>query len=235
MIERNSNKVLVSDLDVEDRIKGGDNNISFDKSETLNNAEDTIESREESMNSYKESLNSRKERRRQRREKRIQGLKESRSFWLISTITKWADKYFLDALLGFIPSVGDLVSSAFGLPFIYVSLVKLKSIPLTLAIIYNYLVDILLGSIPFFIGDAIDFFSKAHVKNLNLITRYVEGDRNTIRQVRSKALVTAILIILLSVIIYFVFRLLIGVTEWTWSLIVAMFNWLIALLNGLYS
>ncbi|WP_257882760.1 DUF4112 domain-containing protein, partial [Prevotella melaninogenica] len=156
MIERNSNKVLVSDLDVEDRIKGGDNNISFDKSETLNNAEDTIESREESMNSYKESLNSRKERRRQRREKRIQGLKESRSFWLISTITKWADKYFLDALLGFIPSVGDLVSSAFGLPFIYVSLVKLKSIPLTLAIIYNYLVDILLGSIPFFIGDALD-------------------------------------------------------------------------------
>lgn len=235
MIERNSNKVLVSDLDVEDRIKGGDNNISFDKSETLNNAEDTIESREESMNSYKESLNSRKERRRQRREKRIQGLKESRSFWLISTITKWADKYFLDALLGFIPSVGDLVSSAFGLPFIYVSLVKLKAIPLTLAIIYNYLVDILLGSIPFFIGDAIDFFSKAHVKNLNLITRYVEGDKKTIRQVRSKALVTAILIIVLSVIIYFVFRLLIGVTEWTWSLIVAMFNWLIALLNGLYS
>ena len=235
MIERNSNKVLVSDLDVEDRIKGGDNNISFDKSETLNNAEDTIESREEFMNSYKESLNSRKERRRQRREKRIQGLKESRSFWLISTITKWADKYFLDALLGFIPSVGDLVSSAFGRPFIYVSLVKVRSIPLTLAIIYNYLVDILLGSIPFFIGDAIDFFSKAHVKNLNLITRYVEGDKKTIRQVRSKVLVTAILIIVLSVIIYFVFRLLIGVTEWTWGLIVAMFNWLIALLNGLYS
>ena len=52
MIERNSNKILVSDLDVEDRIKGkgGDNNISLDKSETLNNAEDTIESREESSN-----------------------------------------------------------------------------------------------------------------------------------------------------------------------------------------
>ena len=187
------------------------------------------------MNSYKESLNSRKERRIQRRKKRIQDLKESRSFWLISMITKWADKYFLDALLGFIPSVGDLVSSAFGLPFIYVSLVKVKSIPLTLAIIYNYLVDILLGSIPFFIGDVIDFFSKAHVKNLDLITRYVEGDTKIIRQVRSKALVTAILIIVLSVIIYFIFRLLIGVTEWTWSLIVAMFNWLIALLNGLYS
>lgn len=182
-----------------------------------------------------QSLNSKEDARRQRREKRIRELKESRLFWLISTITKWADKYFLDALLGFVPSVGDLVSSAFGLPFIYVSLVKVKSIPLTLAIIYNYLVDILLGSIPFFIGDVIDFFCKAHVKNLDLITRYAEGDKRTIRQVRSKALLTAILIILLSVIIYFVFSLLIGVTEWTWSLIVAMFNWLSAFLTGSYS
>ena len=150
-----------------------------------------------------------------RKDKRIKDLKKSKAFWLISMITKWADKYFLDALLGFIPSVGDLVSSVFGLPFIYVSLVKVKSISLTLAIIYNYLVDILLGSIPFFIGDAIDFFSKAHVKNLNLITCYVEGDKKTIRQVRSKALLTGILILVLCIIIYFVFRLLIGVKEWT--------------------
>ena len=157
-----------------------------------------------------------------RKDKRIKDLKKSKAFWLISMITKWADKYFLDALLGFIPSVGDLVSSVFGLPFIYVSLVKVKSISLTLAIIYNYLVDILLGSIPFFIGDAIDFFSKAHVKNLNLITRYVEGDKKTIRQVRSKALLTGILILVLCIIIYFVFRLLIGVTEWTWSIILTI-------------
>ena len=162
-----------------------------------------------------------------RKDKRIKDLKKSKAFWLISMITKWADKYFLDALLGFIPSVGDLVSSVFGLPFIYVSLVKVKSISLTLAIIYNYLVDILLGSIPFFIGDAIDFFSKAHVKNLNLITRYVEGDKKTIRQVRSKALLTGILILVLCIIIYFVFRLLIGVTAWTWTLLIDMFKWLI--------
>ena len=165
-----------------------------------------------------------------RKDKRIKDLKKSKAFWLISMITKWADKYFLDALLGFIPSVGDLVSSVFGLPFIYVSLVKVKSISLTLAIIYNYLVDILLGSIPFFIGDAIDFFSKAHVKNLNLITRYVEGDKKTIRQVRSKALLTGILILVLCIIIYFVFRLLIGVTEWTWSIIITILHGLMNIL-----
>ena len=165
-----------------------------------------------------------------RKDKRIKDLKKSKAFWLISMITKWADKYFLDTLLGFIPSVGDLVSSVFGLPFIYVSLVKVKSISLTLAIIYNYLVDILLGSIPFFIGDAIDFFSKAHVKNLNLITRYVEGDKKTIRQVRSKALLTGILILVLCIIIYFVFRLLIGVTEWTWSIILTILHGLMNIL-----
>lgn len=173
--------------------------------------------------------NRKEELRRQRREKEIRELKASKAYKFISTVTTLADKYFLDALLGLVPSVGDLVSSIFGLPFIYVTLFKVKSIPLTLAVIYNYLVDILLGSIPFFIGDAIDFFSKAHVKNLDLITRYVEGDKKTIRQVRSKALLTAFLIIILSVIIYFVFRLLIGVTAWTWTLLIDMFKWLIGL------
>ena len=175
-------------------------------------------------------LDGKEDRCRQSREKKIRNLKESKAYRFLCMITLLADKYFLDALLGFVPSVGDLVSSVFGLPFIYVTLFKVKSIPLTLAVIYNYLVDILLGSIPFFIGDAIDFFCKAHVKNLDLITHYVEGDKKTIRQVRSKALLTAFLIIVLCVIIYFAFRLLAGVTEWTWCLIVTVFNWLISFL-----
>lgn len=180
-------------------------------------------------------LDGKEDRCRQSREKKIRNLKESKAYRFLCMITLLADKYFLDALLGFVPSVGDLVSSVFGLPFIYVTLFKVKSIPLTLAVIYNYLVDILLGSIPFFIGDAIDFFCKAHVKNLDLITHYVEGYKKTIRQVRSEALLTALLIIVLCVIIYFAFRLLAGVTEWTWCLIVTVFNWLISFFNGSYS
>ena len=217
-----------SNFDAYDILVGQDGGIVLDDFDSHN---DDIDSFDKGSDAY----NIKEEVRRQRREKEIRELKASKAYKFISTVTTFADKYFLDALLGLVPSVGDLVSSIFGLPFIYVTLFKVKSIPLTLAVIYNYLVDILLGSIPFFIGDAIDFFSKAHVKNLNLITRYVEGDKKTIRQVRSKALLTAILIILLSVIIYFVFSLLIGVTEWTWSLIVAMFNWLSAFLTGSYS
>ena len=194
----------------------------------LNDSYSLIDDRD-SLDKGSDAFNRKEEVRRQRREKEIRNLKASKAYKFISTVTTLADKYFLDALLGLVPSVGDLVSSIFGLQFIYVTLFKVKSIPLTLAVIYNYLVDILLGSIPFFIGDAIDFFSKAHVKNLDLITRYVEGDKKTIRQVRSKALLTAFLIIILSVIIYFVFRLLIGFTAWTWTLLIDMFKWLIGL------
>ena len=209
-------------FDAHDTLVGQDGGIVLDESDSLNDVRDFFDKGSNAFN-RKEEL------RRQRREKEIRNLKASKAYKFISTVTTLADKYFLDALLGLVPSVGDLVSSIFGLPFIYVTLFKVKSIPLTLAVIYNYLVDILLGSIPFFIGDAIDFFSKAHVKNLDLITRYVEGDKKTIRQVRSKALLTAFLIIILSVIIYFVFRLLIGVTAWTWTLLIDMFKWLIGL------
>ena len=213
-----------------------ENELNYDAHETLGEQDgENILNDSYSLIDDRDSLdkgsdaNRKEEVRRQRREKEIRELKASKAYKFISTVTTLADKYFLDALLGLVPSVGDLVSSIFGLPFIYVTLFKVKSIPLTLAVIYNYLVDILLGSIPFFIGDAIDFFSKAHIKNLDLITRYVEGDKKTIRQVRSKALLTAFLIIILSVIIYFVFRLLIGVTEWTWTLLIDMFKWLIGL------
>jgi len=226
MIEGNNNKIK-SEFDLDNKqVYNGLQNDNVDSEHDTTISDNSNNGQVENYHdSYKnKDINN------LRKDKRIKDLKKSKAFWLISMITKWADKYFLDALLGFIPSVGDLVSSVFGLPFIYVSLVKVKSISLTLAIIYNYLVDILLGSIPFFIGDAIDFFSKAHVKNLNLITRYVEGDKKTIRQVRSKALLTGILILVLCIIIYFVFRLLIGVTEWTWSIILTILHGLMNIL-----
>ena len=226
MIEGNNNKIK-SEFDLDNKqVYNGLQNDNVDSEHDTTISDNSNNGQVENYyDSYKnKDINN------LRKDKRIKDLKKSKAFWLISMITKWADNFFLDALLGFIPSVGDLVSSVFGLPFIYVSLVKVKSIPLTLAIIYNYLVDILLGSIPFFIGDAIDFFSKAHVKNLNLITRYVEGDKKTIRQVRSKALLTGILILVLCIIIYFVFRLLIGVTEWTWNIILTILHGLMNIL-----
>lgn len=68
---------------------------------------------------------------------------------LIRTIKNVMDRYYLDPLIGlFFPTAGDIFSSAMTLPFLTVSLFKIKSIPLTLAILYNMLVDMMLGIIP---------------------------------------------------------------------------------------
>lgn len=142
----------------------------------------------------------------QKKELKRQELQASESYRVISTIAKWADKYYLDAVIGFVPIVGDVISTLFGVPFIYVALAKIKSIPLALAVTYNYLVDFLLGLIPFFVGDVIDIFHRAHIKNMRLITHFVEDDREKIHEVNSKATKVAILIVILCIIIYYVIK-----------------------------
>ena len=89
------------------------------------------------------------EERAQRKLERQLEIEESASYRLIKGIATLMDKYFLDPILGLLPGVGDALGTIFVLPFIYVSLFKIHSIPLTLAVIYNALVDAALGMIPF--------------------------------------------------------------------------------------
>ena len=73
--------------------------------------------------------------------------------------------------------------------------------------IYNYLIDMLLGCIPFWIGDILDIFNRAHIKNMKLITHYVQDDKETVNEVNSKALRTTILIVILCIVIYYTIKL----------------------------
>ena len=119
---------------------------------------------------------------------------------------KYMDKYYLDPLIGLIPGgVGDTISSLLALPFIYYSLCVVKSIPLTLAVIYNILIDVMLGAIPV-IGNVFDIFKRSYVDNLKLITGYIEVDKEIISKVRKKAFATAVLIAILCLLIYLVVR-----------------------------
>lgn len=131
------------------------------------------------------------------------------SYRLMSGTAKYMDKYFLDPILGFIlpGGIGDALSSILSLPFIYYSLVVVKSIPLTLAVIYNSLVDVLIGSIPFYIGDVLDIFKRSYQKNLKLITGFIEDDKDIIREVNKKAFWTALLIVAVCFLIYWVISL----------------------------
>ena len=181
---------------------------------------------EKEENVVNEAVN-KEELRRKRKEEKLRELQESDSYQLISFITTLSDKYFLDPIIGLFPVVGDFITSVVGLPFIYVTLVKVRSIPLTLAVIYNYLIDMLLGCIPFWIGDIIDFFNKAHIKNMKLITHYVQDDKATVNEVNSKALRTAFLIVILSFVIYYTIKLVSGVLEWGWDILLTCYHWLL--------
>ena len=153
------------------------------------------------------------------KEAKRETLMATTSYRIMDKTAKYMDKYFLDPIIGLIPGgVGDVLSSFLAIPFIYFALVQVKSIPLTLAVICNVLKDALLGSIPFFIGDIIDVFNRSYVANLRLITGYVNDDKTVIHEVNRKATWSAIFIVILCVLIYFIVKWAIELGDWIVSL-----------------
>ena len=153
------------------------------------------------------------------KEAKRDALMSTTSYRIMDKTAKYMDKYFLDPIIGLIPGgVGDVLSSFLAIPFIYFALVQVKSIPLTLAVICNVLKDALLGSIPFFIGGIIDVFNRSYVANLRLITGYVNDDKTVIHEVNRKATWSAIFIVILCVLIYFIVKWAIELGNWIVSL-----------------
>lgn len=149
------------------------------------------------------------------RETRKQELKDSSSYNALIKIAEVMDRYYLDPLLGLIPGGwGDFITSVLVLPFIYVAAVKLKSFTLTLAIIYNLTKDCLLGLLPFFIGDIVDFFNRSYKENLRLVTGFVENDKEVVRTVNANAIKFALLIVVFCILIYFMIKLLVLLGGW---------------------
>ncbi len=156
--------------------------------------------------------------------KRAITIKSSRSYRLAERIAKWMDRYYLDAVLGLLlEGVGDFLTQLLTLPYIYVSAVKIRSLPLTLAVIYNALRDLAIGLIPFYVGDVLDVFNKSYIRNFKLIAGFVDGDRSVISEVNRKAVRMGVLIVALCVLIYFLVLLTIKVTTWLWGLIAGLF------------
>ena len=125
-------------------------------------------------------------------------LKNSRIYHWMRNVARYMDQYYLDGIAGLVPGgVGDTAAGLFALVHVYFSLFKLRSIPLTLAIANNVLRDILMGLLPFFIGDIIDFLNKAHVKNMALIDGFLNNDKAIVHEVNRKAFWSAIVLLLL--------------------------------------
>lgn len=137
-----------------------------------------------------------------KKERKRQELEGSFSYRTVCWISKVFDDWYLDGFIGLFQGVGDLFNAIFAVPFVYVSLVKIRSIPLTLACVANILVDSLVGMIPFWVGNICDFFIRSYRKNMRLIVGYVEDDKEIIAEVNRKAVWMAILIIVICLLIY---------------------------------
>ena len=145
-------------------------------------------------------------------------IRNSTSYKLIHAIALWMGQRLLDPLIGLVmPGLGDALTSVLTMPFLYLSIVKLKSIPLTLAIVCNILLDVLIGIIPY-IGVVGDVFKRAFTRNAALIKGYVEGDKAVMQEIDRKAVGMAFLIVILCGLIYAMFLIAIKIVEWVGSL-----------------
>ena len=149
-------------------------------------------------------------------------LMDNKVYQSMQSLTRYMDRFYLDAVIGLIPGWGDAVALLCVVPFVYFSMFIIKSIPLTLAVLNNALRDVLLGMIPFFIGDVIDIFHRANMKNMAMIQGFIDGDDAIIKQVNRRALQSAIVLLVLLLLIALMIWALISFGSYLYSLIASI-------------
>ena len=150
-------------------------------------------------------------------------LMDNRAYQTMEGLTRYMERYYLDALIGVIPGWGDAIALLCVVPFVYFSSRVIKSLPLTLAVLNNALRDVLLGMIPFFVGDIIDIFHRANTQNMQMIQGFVNGDEAIIKQVNQRAWQSAIVLFVLLLLIALMIWLLISFGSYLYSLLASIF------------
>lgn len=161
-----------------------------------------------------------KDEKRQLQRKRLM---ENKAYQTMEGLTRYMDRYYLDALIGVIPGWGDAIALLSAVPFVYFSARVIKSVPLTLAILNNALRDVLMGLIPFFVGDIIDIFHRANIQNMQMVQGFVDGDEVMIKQVNQRAWQSAIALVVLLLLIALMIWALISFGSYFYSLVASIF------------
>lgn len=146
-------------------------------------------------------------------------LKRHPMFVTLERISRYMDKYYLDGVIGLVPAVGDVFSALCTVPFVYFTLVVVRSVPLTLAVVNNTLRDILVGMVPFFVGNVLDFFYRSNSRNLRMIIGFVNGDRRVVGEVNRKAVQSAVVMIVLIALIVAMIVLLAKLGAWLFGVL----------------
>lgn len=161
-----------------------------------------------------------KDEKRQLQRQRLMGNKAYRA---MRGLTRYMDRYYLDALIGVIPGWGDAIALLSAVPFVYFSSRVIKSVPLTLAVLNNALRDVLMGMIPFFVGDIIDIFHRANIQNMQMIQGFVDGDEAMIKRVNQRALQSGIVLVILLLLIALMIWALVCFGSYLYSLAASIF------------
>ncbi len=82
-------------------------------------------------------------------------------------------KFGLNGVLGLIPGAGDFIVAAVSLYIVWIGVkMKLPTAAIT-EMIANVVINFLIGLLPV-IGDAVDFFNHANLKNVKILKRHVK-------------------------------------------------------------
>jgi hypothetical protein len=82
-------------------------------------------------------------------------------------------RFGLDALIGLVPGLGDLVTPAFTVMVLLTAL-KIRVPPIVLLrMVINAALDMMIGLVPF-AGDVVDVFWKADLRNVALLERHAQ-------------------------------------------------------------
>ncbi len=135
--------------------------------------------------------------------KQIEKSKELETFFKFSKIM---DDYYIDPILGLIPGAGDLISSILSLYSLRIAF-KLKSVPLFIAMLFNILLDLLIGLIPV-AGTIGDFFYKSNIQNYRLAEGYIFNDQKIRKSINKRVAVFTGGILVILFLIY---------TVWEWT------------------
>lgn len=83
-------------------------------------------------------------------------------------------RFGYDSLIGLIPGIGDVASAAMSLYLIFEAHKAGAGFGLILRMIYNVVIDTILGAVPV-LGDLFDFAFKSNLRNANLLRDHYEN------------------------------------------------------------
>lgn len=84
-------------------------------------------------------------------------------------------RFGLNGLLGLIPGAGDIITTGLSLYIVWIGVKMQLPVPKLAEMIGNVAINFFIGLVPV-LGDAVDFFHKANLKNLHILQDYAKRD-----------------------------------------------------------